>query len=177
MTTVSTYLTFKGNCETAFKFYRMVFGSEFAHIGRFKDMPQDDPNCVIDDSEKNNIMHVSLPIGNSILMGSDAGGGWTDGITIGNNFSVSINTDSKDEAVFGGLFGSLGLILKKKWAKTAFIVSLGGIIPQMIHNLFFTKSIEVYGPGQAAIMPVMVVTFGVFLIWFSKYATHKNWLK
>jgi PhnB protein len=31
-------------------------------------------------------------------MGSDAGGGWTDGITIGNNFSVSINTDSKDEA-------------------------------------------------------------------------------
>ena len=55
----------------------MVFGSEFAHIGRFKDMPQDDPNCVIDDSEKNNIMHVSLPIGNSILMGSDAGGGWT----------------------------------------------------------------------------------------------------
>jgi hypothetical protein len=80
-------------------------------------------------------------------------------------------------AVFGGLFGSLGLILKKKWAKTAFIVSLGGIIPQMIHNLFFTKSIEVYGPGQAAIMPVMVVTFGVFLIWFSKYATHKNWLK
>ena len=80
-------------------------------------------------------------------------------------------------AVFGGLFGSLGLILKKKWAKLAFIVSLGGIIPQMIHNLFFTKSIEVYGPGQAAIMPVMVVTFGVFLIWFSKYATHKNWLK
>ena len=98
MTTVSTYLTFKGNCETAFKFYRMVFGGEFAHIGRFKDMPQDDPNCVIDDSEKNNIMHVSFPIGNSILMGSDAGGGWTDGITIGNNFSVSINTDSKDEA-------------------------------------------------------------------------------
>lgn len=80
-------------------------------------------------------------------------------------------------AVFGGLFGSLGLILKKKWAKLAFIVSLGGIIPQMIHDLFFTKSIEVYGPGQAAIMPVMVVTFGVFLIWFSKYATHKNWLK
>tara|TARA_B110000046_G_C12737511_1_gene291108 strand:+ start:177 stop:608 length:432 start_codon:yes stop_codon:yes gene_type:complete len=80
-------------------------------------------------------------------------------------------------AVFGGLFGSLGLILKKKWAKLAFIVSLGGIIPQMIHNLFFTKSIEVYGPGQAATMPVLVVVCGIFLIWFSKYATHKNWLK
>lgn len=98
MTTVSTYLTFKGNCETAFDFYKSVFGGEFAYVGRFKDMPEDDPNCVVDDADKNNIMHISLPIGNTILMGSDAGGGWTDKVKEGNNFSVSINTDSKDEA-------------------------------------------------------------------------------
>lgn len=98
MTTVSTYLTFKGNCETAFDFYKSVFGGEFAYVGRFKDMPEDDPNCVVDDADKNNIMHISLPIGNTILMGSDAGGGWADKVKEGNNFSVSINTDSKDEA-------------------------------------------------------------------------------
>jgi len=79
-------------------------------------------------------------------------------------------------AVFFGLFGSLGLLLKKKWSKLAFIISICAILPQMIHNVFFTKSMEVYGPGQAATMPIMVVVFGLFLIWFSNYSINKNWL-
>jgi hypothetical protein len=80
-------------------------------------------------------------------------------------------------AVFFGLFGSLGLLLKKRWSKIAFIISLCAIIPQMIHNVFFTKSMDVYGPVQAATMPIMVVVSGFFLIWFSKYAINQNWLK
>ena len=80
-------------------------------------------------------------------------------------------------AVFFGLFGSLGLLLKKRWSKIAFIISLCAIIPQMIHNVFFTKSMDVYGPVQAATMPIMVLVFGFFLIWFSNYAINKNWLK
>ncbi len=80
-------------------------------------------------------------------------------------------------AVFGGLLGSLGLVLRKKWSKLAFIISLCAIIPQMIHNVFFTKSMEVYGTEQAATMPIMVVVFGVFLVWFSNFAINKNWLK
>ena len=43
-------------------------------------------------------------------------------------------------AVFSGLLGSLGLLLKKKWSKLAFIISLCAIVPQMVHNVFFTKS-------------------------------------
>jgi len=98
MTTVNTYLTFKGNCEEAFNFYKTAFGGDFAFIGRFKDMPQDDPNNQVDKSDLDKIMHISLPIGNTVLMGSDAGGEWAQKITQGNNFSVSINTDSKKEA-------------------------------------------------------------------------------
>lgn len=79
-------------------------------------------------------------------------------------------------AVFSGSIGSIGLILKKKWSKLVFIISLGAIIPQMAHNLFFTKSMEVYGPEQAATMPIMVVVFAIFLIWFSNFAIKKNWL-
>lgn len=97
MTTVNTYLTYKGNCEEAFNFYKSAFGGEFAYVGRFSDMPED-PNYKMDESEKNNIMHISLPIGNTVLMGSDTGGEWSKGLTVGNNFSVSINTDSKEEA-------------------------------------------------------------------------------
>lgn len=34
MTTVNTYLTFKGNCEEAFNFYKSAFGGEFEYVGR-----------------------------------------------------------------------------------------------------------------------------------------------
>lgn len=79
-------------------------------------------------------------------------------------------------AVFGGIIGSIGLIMKKKWAKTAFIVSLAAIIPQMIHNLFFTKAREVYGPGTE-VMPILIIVFGIFLVWFSTFGIKKNWLR
>lgn len=80
-------------------------------------------------------------------------------------------------ATFGGLIGSIGLIIKRKWAKIFFIISFLGIVPQMIHNVFFTKSIAVYGFVQAVKMPVMVVLIGAFLIWFSNFSIKKNWLK
>lgn len=79
-------------------------------------------------------------------------------------------------AVFGGTIGSVGLVLKKKWAKSAFIVSLVAIIPQMTQNLFFTKAREVYGPGTE-IMPVLIIIFGVFLVWFSAFGIKKSWLQ
>ena len=97
MTTLNTYLTFEGNCENAFNFYRSVFGGEFAHVGRFSDMPAD-PNYPVADEFKNQIMHISLPISKEcVLMGSDTGG-HGDPITVGNNFSISISTDSKEKA-------------------------------------------------------------------------------
>jgi len=95
MTTVNVYLTFNGNCEEAFNFYKSVFGGEFAFIGRFKDMPPSDGKT-IPASDADKIMHVSLPVSKeTILMGSDSSEGFGPPIVAGNNFSVSINTDSK----------------------------------------------------------------------------------
>ena len=107
MTSINTYLTFNGNCEKAFDFYKSVFGGEYDHIGKFKDMPPN-PEFPIADSEKEKVMHVSLPIGDSsVLMGSDTGGEWASSFVQGNNFSVSINTDSKEEA--DRLFSALSI--------------------------------------------------------------------
>lgn len=97
MTTVNTYLTFNGNCEKAFNFYKKAFRSEFVHLGRFKDMPAD-PNFKISDADMDKVMHVSMPVGNTMLMGSDTGGELASAFQQGNNFSVSINTDSIKEA-------------------------------------------------------------------------------
>ena len=97
MALINPHINFNGNAEEAFNFYKAAFGGEFTHVGRFKDMPQD-PNFQLDSSDQNNIMHISYPIGNTTLMGSDTSGEWVKGFIEGNNFSVSINTDSKDEA-------------------------------------------------------------------------------
>lgn len=107
MATVNAYLTFNGNCEEAFNFYKSVFGGEFPYIGKFKDMPQNDPNCPpMSEADANRIMHVSLPISKeTVLMGSDTGGEWASQFSKGNNISISINTESTDEAdrLFNGL--------------------------------------------------------------------------
>jgi len=105
MAILNVYLTFNGNCEQAFNFYKSVFGGEFQYIGKFKDMPPGDGGKLNpEDAEK--IMHVSLPISKeTILMGSDTGGEWASGYSAGNNFSLSITADDKAEAdkLFNGL--------------------------------------------------------------------------
>jgi PhnB protein len=105
MTTVNVYLTFNGNCEEAFNFYKSVFGGEFPYIGRYKDMPPQDGQKM-DNKDAEKIMHVSLAISKeTVLMGSDTGGEWASSYSQGNNFSISINTDKKAEAdrLFNGL--------------------------------------------------------------------------
>lgn len=103
MAQVNPYLTFNGNCEEAFNFYKSVFGGEFAHIGRFKDMPSEAP---LSDEVANLIMHVSFPISSeTILMASDTHESFSPPVIGGSNISISINTDSEDEAIklFNGL--------------------------------------------------------------------------
>lgn len=105
MISINPYLTFPGNCEEAFLFYKSVFGGEFPFMGRFKDMPPMDGKSV-PENEKEKIMHVSLPIGNnSILMGSDSSEAFGHATVIGNNFSISVNagTDEQADQLFNGL--------------------------------------------------------------------------
>lgn len=99
MATLNPYLTFLGNCEEAFNFYKSVFGGEFGYIGRFSEMPAQEGQPPMSDADKNKIMHVSLPISKEcILMGSDTGGEWASQTIIGTNFSLSLNVDSNEEA-------------------------------------------------------------------------------
>lgn len=98
MAAINPYLTFNGNCEDAFTFYKSVFGNEFQYIGRFGEMPPQDDMPPVPDNEKNKIMHVSLPISKeTILMGSRHFRSlWKS--DYGNEYYVSINTDSSQEA-------------------------------------------------------------------------------
>ncbi len=99
MATVNAYLTFEGNCEAAFNFYRSAFGGEFRDLNRFSEMPPQEGMPATSEEMKNRIMHVSLPISaETILMGSDTMPGMGPDMTAGNNFSISIGVSSKEEA-------------------------------------------------------------------------------
>ena len=103
MTSINPYLNFPGNTEDAFNFYKSVFGTEFAMLQRFKDTQEAGQLSAAD---QNKIMHIALPIGKgNILMATDALESMGQKLTVGNNFSISVSTDSKEEAerIFKGL--------------------------------------------------------------------------
>lgn len=107
MTTVNTYLTFDGNCEEAFLFYQSVFGGEFPYIGKFGEMPPQEGMPPLSEEDKNRILHISLPISSeTMIMGSDIMSGMQK-LNVGNNFSLSLDVDSKEEA--NKLFGKLSV--------------------------------------------------------------------
>lgn len=100
---LNTYLTFDGNCRAAFEFYRSVFGGEFSSWNTFEQAP---PEMGVPEAEKDLVMHVSLPVGASILMGSDTCSS-TPGPPLkpGNNFSIAIAGQSREQC--DALFASL----------------------------------------------------------------------
>nr|WP_315198834.1 VOC family protein [uncultured Flavobacterium sp.] len=96
MITINPYLYFNGNCEEAFDFYKSVFEVEFKFIGRYKDVPQTDKH--IFQEQDNKIMHVSLPISKeTTLMGADHSEAYKEAVSY-DNFSLTINTDKREEA-------------------------------------------------------------------------------
>ncbi|MEH3114175.1 VOC family protein [Pedobacter terrae] len=116
MATLNTYLNFNGNTEEAFNFYKSVFGGEFLVVQRFKDAPGCE-GMSMSDQEK--LMHIALPIGGNILMGTDI----TDPMppaTFGTGISLSVDATSEEEAK--RLFDSL---------------SAGGLVTMSLEKTFW----------------------------------------
>ena len=103
MATLNPYVNFNGNTEEAFLFYRSVFGGEFMTLMRFKDTPM---ASSMPPSAQEKIMHVSLPIGKgNVLMGTDALEELGQHLKFGENMSLSLECESKEEVdrIYNGL--------------------------------------------------------------------------
>ena len=99
MSRVNTYLSFPGNTEEAFNFYKKVFGTEFISLTRMKDMPLPAGAPALAQSDANKIMNIQLPITNGhVLMATDALESLGHKVNIGNNVTISLDLDSVDEA-------------------------------------------------------------------------------
>jgi PhnB protein len=117
MAVVNPYISFNGDCEQAFDLYKSVFGGEYQGLMRWGD----NPDCAqMPADQKNQVMHVALPIGNSVLMGSDSPMG---PVERGSAYSVAIGSSDlgETEKIFNGLAegGKITMPLQKTfWGAT-----------------------------------------------------------
>ena len=78
-------------------------------------------------------------------------------------------------AVLSGTLGCVLLLMRKSLAFPVFIISFLAVLIQMTYWLALTKSLEVYGP-VGAVMPLLVIFFGAFLVWYANNSKVKGWI-
>ena len=79
-------------------------------------------------------------------------------------------------AVWAGVIGCIGLLVRKKWARPVLLLSLLGILVQMAYSFFMTNAAEVYGAVQGVVMPLLLIGIGIGLVLFAKSSQSKGWI-
>lgn len=99
MATVSIYLNFQGNTKEAFDFYKSIFKTDYiGPVMQMKDSPPMEGKPALSEEDKNKVMHICLPIlGGTKLMGTDMLESMGQKLVIGNNITINLEPDSKEE--------------------------------------------------------------------------------
>ena len=130
---MSPYLSFKGECEAAFKFYEQCLGGQLGAIFRYAGSPLAD-QVPADWSDK--VMHGNLTIGDQTLMGADVA---PDQYEEPKGFSLSLQIKSTAEAerIFNDLanYGKVVMPLEKTFwaARFGMVVDRFGV-PWLINS-------------------------------------------
>lgn len=79
-------------------------------------------------------------------------------------------------SVFAGALGSLGLLLRRRWALPLFAISLASVLVQMIAIYALTPAWQASG---ASGLPMTFVITGIaaFLLWYARRASARGWLR
>jgi len=95
MISINPYLNFMGNTADAMNFYKSVFGADFSAFHLFNSSPGFEK---MPKHEQTMVMHASLPMGpHNTLMATDMLESMGMTLTAGNNFYITINTESEAE--------------------------------------------------------------------------------
>ena len=88
------YISFNGNTEEAFDFYKTALDGTISSLQRFGDSPH---GAQMSDADKKKIMHIALEAPNGVrLMGNDYLDFMGQPFNAGNNFSLSLHPDSEE---------------------------------------------------------------------------------
>ena len=80
-------------------------------------------------------------------------------------------------AAFSGALGCLLLLFRKSAAYYLFIASLLGVVVQLIHTLGIARRTIGFSPFDISMIILMPLVVAVFLIWYSKWAESKGWIR
>ena len=96
---ITPYLNFNGNCREAFDLYARVLGGKIEFVQTFGESPM---AAETPPDKKDHVMHESLRIGETWIMGSDAP---TDQFQPAQGTQISIHADDAAQAdrIFAGL--------------------------------------------------------------------------
>jgi PhnB protein len=100
MSRVNTYVNFLGNTEAAFRFYATIFDTESGlRINRFEEMAGAEGVPPMSEEDRQKVLHAELPIlAGHVLMGTDMLESMGQQLRVGNNTTISLELDSREEA-------------------------------------------------------------------------------
>lgn len=80
-------------------------------------------------------------------------------------------------AVWSGLIGAVGLLLRRRWAMWPLLVSLIFALIQYAYTFLGTRILETMPVGEALGLPITVAVIGLALLWFARSAARRGWLR
>ncbi|MFK8016560.1 MAG: hypothetical protein AB8G17_14095 [Gammaproteobacteria bacterium] len=78
-------------------------------------------------------------------------------------------------AVFSGVAGSVGLLLRQSWASPALVLSVAGVAVQMTHSLLLGDGMAIFGPS-ALVLPLLTLAIGLGLVTLARTARKRSWI-
>lgn len=79
-------------------------------------------------------------------------------------------------AVFAGVFGAVGLLLRQRWAVALFGVSLAALVLQLVATYLLTPAWSAMGPSGLA-MPALLLVIASLLLGHARTASRRGWLR
>ncbi len=76
-------------------------------------------------------------------------------------------------AVFSGLAGAIGLLLRKDWTVPVLALSLAAALIQFGYTFLVMDAAGLLGAGQALALPLLIIGIGAFLLWYA-WRVRKN---
>ncbi len=113
---LTTYLSFKGQCEAAFQLYERCLGGQLGPLFRYAGSPMADQ---VPADWQDKVMHASITVGGQVLMGGDVA---PEKFEKPQGFSLSLQIPSPAEAerIFGELAKNWRVVMpleKTFWAE------------------------------------------------------------
>jgi len=78
-------------------------------------------------------------------------------------------------AVFAGVVGALGLVLRRAWSRPLLVLSLIAAIIQFTSWCFMSGGAEAIGPSFY-VAPAVVILVAILLVWLASVGVKRRWL-